>query len=297
MVTALRPRSIADRTLGAGIVVFFVCFCVTIVYPFWNIVLTSFSTPGSVNHLGFRVWMAEWTLRPYRYSLSAYGNIVVGYANSVLRVFAGTALTIAMTFLFAYPLSKRDLPGRSAITMYIVITMFFSGGLIPLYLLVRKLGLMDTRLSLILPLVANGFYIIIMRNFLMTIDAAYEESAMIDGAGYPTIATRIVLPLSKAVTATIALWTAVAHWNEWFFAMLFIDGRDKWVLQYILRRMLNDLQMVRRDMVAWDERVELLPTVAVRSAMTVLTIGPIILVYPFLQRFFIKGVFVGSLKG
>lgn len=120
---------------------------------------------------------------------------------------------------------------------------------------------------------------------------------MIDGAGYPTIATRIVLPLSKAVTATIALWTAVSHWNEWFHAMLFIDSRSKWVLQYILRRMLTDLQMVRRDMVAWDERVELLPTVAVRSAMTVLTIGPIILVYPFLQRFFIKGVFVGSLKG
>jgi putative aldouronate transport system permease protein len=156
---------------------------------------------------------------------------------------------------------------------------------------------MDSRLSLILPLVANGFYIIIMRNFLMTIDVAYEESAMIDGAGYPTIATRIVLPLSKAVTATIALWTAVSHWNEWFHAMLFIDSRSKWVLQYILRRMLTDLQMVRRDMVAWDERVELLPTVAVRSAMTVLTIGPIILVYPFLQRFFIKGVFVGSLKG
>ena len=293
----MRTGSVADRAVGAGIVVFFIILCVTIVYPFWNIVLTSFSTPGTVNHLGFRLWMAEWTLRPYRYSLSAYGNILVGYANTVFRVLAATALTIAVTFLFAYPLSKKDLPGRTAITLYIVITMFFSGGLIPLYLLVRRLGLMDTRLALILPMVANGFYIIIMRNFLMTIDAAYEESAMVDGAGYATIAARIVLPLSKAVTATIALWTAVAHWNEWFNALLFIDSRGKWVLQYILRRMLTDLQMVRRDMTAWDERVDLLPTVAVRSAMTVLTIGPIILVYPFLQRFFIKGVFVGSLKG
>ena len=260
-------------------------FCFTIVYPFWRVVLTSFAGPEELVHLGFKVWNDNWSTYAYQYSVSSYGNVRVGYLNSILRVVLGTVLTLACTMLMAYPLSKRDLPGRTLLTLYVVITLFFGGGLIPLYVLVRKLGLMDTRLALVLPVMANGFYIVIMRNFLMTLDLAYEEAALIDGANYLQVLVRIIVPLSAPVIAVVVLWASVQHWNEWH------------VLQFLLRRMLEDMSAVRLEMATFEEEVDLLPLPSVRAAVTVLTIGPIILLYPFIQRHMVKGIFIGSLKG
>ena len=290
-------RSAADRAFEIVIGVFFILFSLTILYPFWNIFLTSFSTPDTLNYLGFRLWMNEWSTRAYRFAVSEYGNALTGYANSILRVILGTTLTVIMTLLFAFPLSKRDLPGRTFITLYLIITMFFSGGIIPLYLLIRRLGLMDNRFALILPVMTNAFYVVIMRNFLMTIDEAYEESAMMDGAGYLQVLTRIIIPLSKPIIAVLILWSAVFHWNEWFHALLFIKSRGKWVIQFILRRMLAHIGLVMGEMEEFEVEIHMMPKEAVKAAVTVLTIGPIILVYPFIQKYFAKGVFVGSVKG
>ena len=214
----------------------------SILYPFWVTLITSFSTVDEVTTLGFKLWISEWSTGAYRFAFSTYGNAGVAYYNSIYRVVLGTSVAIVLTLLAAYPLAKRNLPGRNVLTIVLLITLFFAGGLVPNYLLIRRLGLIDTRWALILPLAVNGFYIIIARNFLMTIDPAYEDAALVDGAGYPQILARIMVPLSKPIIATLALWTAVAHWNAWFDALIYIRSERKIVLQTLLRRMIQQIQ-------------------------------------------------------
>ena len=297
------PRYLRRKT--AGDVVFDVCnylvlaaFSVTILYPYWYVLLLSLADAQNASGLGLRLWNSGWSLHSYEFALSKYGNVVRAYGNSIFRAAAGTALGLVFTLLAAYPLSKKNLPGRSVVTIYILITMFFSGGIVPEFLLVRNLGLFNTRWALILPRLAVGFYIIIARNFLMTIDDAYEESAFMDGANYFQVLVRIVMPLARPLLATIALWLAVLHWNEWFQAMIYTRDESKIVLQLLVRRMIQDLFFIDEAVRQFQSaREATLPSQSVRAAITVLTIGPIVLVYPFLQRHFIKGVFAGSLKG
>lgn len=299
-----RPRFLSRKTAGgvvfdAANLVFLSVFSATILYPFWSTLLLSFSPVDEATSMGFRIWVHHWTTTAYKFALSRYGNVSTGYVNSVLRTGIGTPLAVLATMLAAYPLSKRNLPGRTFLTLYVLITMFFTGGLIPTYLVIRSYGLIDNRLVLILPLAVSGFNVVIMRNFLMTIDRAYEDSAFIDGANYLQILMRIVMPLSKPVLATIALWVAVAHWNAWFDALIYINDERKLVLQLILRRMVQQMTFeqqaqLERFMVLEQEE---LPTEAVKAAVVMLTIGPIVLFYPFLQKYFVKGVLLGSLKG
>lgn len=273
--------------------------CLTIVYPFWTQVLLSFSDVDEATSLGLRLWIKEWHTGAYLFAFSGYGNVLVAYGNSIFRVVVGTALCVTFTILAAYPLSKRRLPGRTLLTVLVLITMFFSGGIIPQYLLMRYLGLIDTRWSLILPTLTTGFYVIITRNFMMTMDEALEEAAFMEGAHYGSILIRIIVPLSKPVIATVLLWAAVYHWNEWFHALIYINEESKVVLQLLLRRMLRDLQQAMSDSLldfALARAVKL-PTAAVQAAVVILTVGPIVLLYPFVQRHFVRGIFVGSLKG
>ena len=292
-------RSVGGVTFDLGNTLLMALFAFTILVPFWIMLVLSFTPNEWANDLGLKLWTREWSFATYRFSLSSYGDVVSAYGNSIFRTVAGTAAIVVATVAAAYPLSKKRLPGRTLMTVVILITLFFSGGFITLYLVVRGVGLLNSRWALILPSMANGFYILIMRNFLMTIDDAYEEAAFIDGANYLQILTRVMLPLSKPVLAVIALWAAVFHWNEWFHALLFLNDESKLVLQLILRRMMflltsDDLF----DMLDWaDQQGIILPTKAVRAAVMLLTIGPIVLAYPFLQRYFVKGIFVGGLKG
>ena len=298
------PRFLRRKTVGGVAfdtfnMLVLVLFCLTIIYPFWATLLLSFSDEREATSLGFHVWISHWTLTSYKFAFSRYGNVPTAYLNSIIRVVFGTLLTLAVTTLGGYPLSKRNLPYRNAFTAYFLITMFFSGGLIPSYLLIKSLGLIDRRLALILPGMASGYYIIIMRNFFMTLDAALEESAFMDGANYLQILVSIVLPLSKPVLATIALWTAVGHWNAWFDAMIYIRSESKVVLQLLLQRLIQMVQTATSTNVErWADLEDVeLPTEAVKAAIIVITIGPIVLFYPFLQKYFIKGIFLGSLKG
>ena len=292
-------RSIGGVAFDLGNTLLMALFAFTILVPFWIMLVLSFTPNEWANDLGLKLWTARWSLATYRFSLSSYGDVVSAYGNSIFRTVLGTAAIVVATVAAAYPLSKKRLPGRTFMTVVILITLFFSGGFITLYLVVRGVGLLNSRWALILPSMANPFYMLIMRNFLMTIDDAYEEAAFIDGANYLQILTRVMLPLSKPVLAVIALWAAVFHWNEWFHALLFLNDESKLVLQLILRRMMflltsDDLF----DMLDWaDQQGIILPTKAVRAAVMLLTIGPIVLAYPFLQRYFVKGIFVGGLKG
>ena len=296
----VRQRTAAEIAFDAFNYLLLGLFCLTVLYPFWTTLILSLSGPDSASSLGMRLWSEDFQFTAYRFAMSRYGKVTTAYGNSIARTGLGIALTVSLTVLAAYPLSKRNLPGRSFLTVTLLITMFFSGGLIPTYLLIRNLGMFDTIWALVLPNAVLAYYVIIMRNFHMTIDDAYEESAYIDGANYLQILLRIVVPLSKPVIAVITLWTAVLHWNSWFDALIYTRSESKIVLQVLLRRLLQEMQIfgIGNQMESFMElrQVEL-PSEAVKAAVTIMTIGPIVLVYPFIQRHFIKGILLGSLKG
>jgi len=280
-----------------ALIVMFSLFSLMVLYPFWQTFALSFSDAGGASTLGVHLWPDRWVGDAYRFVFS-YQNILVAYLNTIVRTAAGTALIVIFTLLAAYPLSKKDLPCRNYFTVFFLVAMFFSGGLIPNYLLIKNLGLLDNRLALILPGAVNVFSIIIMRNYLMTIDKGLEESALIDGAGYFKILTRIIIPLSKPVIATVALWAAVGHWNAWFDAMIYIRDPSKTVLQMVVREMMVALDLSQSQFGGGGgmSNANLLLS-NVRAATVMISIGPIILVYPFAQKYFIKGIMIGSLKG
>lgn len=295
---ALKRMGVGDRIFDTCNYLFLLLFSVTVIYPFWSQLLISFSGPGEAYSLGFRLWLSEWSTDAYAFAFTRYGNVGIAYRNSIARTVIGTVAVMAVSLLGAYPLSKKDLPGRNIMTLYLLITMFFGGGLIPTYLLIRGIGLLDDFWVLILPTMTSAFNIIIVRNFLMTIDKSLEESAFLDGASFYQILPKIILPLSKPVMAVIALWAAVQHWNAWFDALIYLPSKDKIVLQLLLRRMLQEVNYFQRALRNFEDITQVrLPSQSARAAVTILTIGPIILFYPFLQRYFVKGIFVGSLKG
>lgn len=279
------------------IYILFAVFSILVIYPFWDIFLTSFSNPITTTSLGLHLWIKEWQLDSYRFVLSDI-KVLYAYGNTIFRTTAGTSLAIIITLLCAYPLSKKNLPGRNFFTLYFLFVMFFGGGLIPTYLLIKNLGLIDNRMVLILPNLLNIYYMIIMRNYLMSMDKALEESAFIDGAGYITILFKIIVPLAKPVIATVVLWIAVGHWNSWFDALIYIRDEKKIVLQTLLRRMLQYASAESNALEEFnsEQNVKIVSN-TVRAAIIMITIGPIILLYPSLQKYFIKGIMVGSLKG
>lgn len=217
-----------------------------------------------------------------------------GFANTIIRVAASTLLASIVMSFAAYALSKKKLPARNAITLFIVFTMFFSGGIIPSYLLIKELGLLDNRLALILPNIADAFYLLIIRNYLMTLSVSLEESAMIDGAGYFAIFTKIITPIAKPILATVALWYAVWSWNYWFDSMLYISDVKKEVSQIVLRRILQACSDTLS--MGASAKVRPLPE-TLRAAAIVVTTLPILMVYPFIQKYFVTGITLGSIKG
>jgi len=276
---------------------FMIIFCITILYPFWNLLLLSFADIRTSSVLGFSLWNKYWTLDSYIY-IFQNDRVLNAYINTIFVTVATTVLTLIMTVLGAYPLSKRDLPGRDLITIFLLIPMFFSGGIIPYYLLIRGLGLYDNVLVLIIPAIFSTGNMIIMRNFLQAQDKSLEESAFIDGATYFDVLVHIVIPLMTPVLATIALWTAVGKWNSWFDAMIFTRGQRILVLQLLVRNMLTSPEVELRDVDAFNRlHNRRIWSNSMKAATIVITIGPIVATYPFLQRYFIKGIMIGSLKG
>jgi putative aldouronate transport system permease protein len=214
--------------------------------------------------------------------------------NTIFITVVGTAISMVLTTLGSYVLSKKYLPGRKTITLFVVFTMLFGGGLIPFYMTVRSLGMIDTIWALIFPSAISSYNMIIMRNFLMTIPASIEESAQIDGARHFRILLRIYLPLSLPVMATITLFYAVGYWNAVFNAIIFLNKQDNQPVQVILREVLIQ---ARSDLLQFEDFRLNAPVETVKMALIVVTVAPIIMIYPFLQKYFVKGVLVGSIKG
>lgn len=215
---------------------------------------------------------------------------------SIAVTIVGTAVSMLVTTSAAYALSKKGLPGRNAIFTYIIITMFFSGGLIPSYLVMKDLGFVDSYLVMILPLSLNTFFLILMKNYFLTIPESLEESAKIDGANDILIMFRIVIPIAAPIMATISLFYAVAFWNDWFFPMLFLQDPDKYPLQLLLRRIVIEQEMATRL-----DRVSVLfgrhyYRLSVQMATVAVATLPILLVYPFVQKYFARGIMIGAIK-
>jgi putative aldouronate transport system permease protein len=286
-------RSLGDRIFDNFNIFLMLALVLVTVYPFYYVLMASLSEPSQLlRHSGLLLW-------PQGFSLDAYARVFEdeylrrGYVNTLFYVTFGTALNLFMTCLGAYALAKSDLVGRTPISLFIIATMFFSGGMIPNYLLVQALGLLNNPLAVILPTAINTWNLLILRTAFMSIPASLEESARMDGANDLIILFRIYIPLSLPTLAVLVLFYAVAHWNAWFGALLYLNNEDLHPLQLVLRQIL--IASSTESLSAGGNDSEAL-TVTIKYAAIISSILPILAVYPFLQRYFVKGVLIGGVK-
>lgn len=266
------------------------------IYPFWEVIRISFSTPMEANRMGFTLWPRETTVSAY---ISVLQNkfVWIGYKNTLFRVIIGMAVQMTLMIFVAYPLSKKYFPNRNLWTMLIVFTMFFKGGLIPEYLLVRSLHLDNSIWALVLPRAIDTFSMLILRNYFMSLPDSLEESAKIDGAGQVTILIRIILPLCKPILMTVLLWGTVWHWNAWFDCLIYIRDGNKYVLQAVLRKIIIDSAPQFSEMSMTVGNSVQPSAEVIKCATIIVSTLPIMMFYPFVQKYFIQGIMVGSLKG
>lgn len=292
-----KPSEIIFDTIN---VILMVMLMVVTLYPFLHVVFSSFSSPEYViENTGIMLWPKGFNIQGYKYAF-AHPMLGKSYLNTILYAGAGTLLGIIIMSLSAYAFAKPSFPGKSFFLFIIVFTMFFGGGLIPSYLNIKRLGLLNTRLVMFLPGCISTWSIIMLRTNFQEIPDSLGESAYLDGANDFTILFRIILPLSKAILAVITLFSVVGYWNSWFPALIYLDDRSKYPLQMILREILiigemADLESHIADEVSSNKRAAM--GEVIKYATMVLTIGPIIILYPFLQKYFMKGVMIGSIKG
>ncbi len=278
-------------------IMFLLLVTIIIIVPIIFIINQSFMTTEGITKYGYVLIPRQLDFSTYRFLLQPKFNILTGFQVSIFVTLVGTFLNLIFTSTLAYGLSKKYLPYRTQITMYVFITMLFGGGLLPTYILVTSLGMRNSLWALIIPGLVSSWNMLIMRNFFMAIPESLEESARIDGANDATILTRIILPVSLPVIATIGLFYAVGHWNSWFPAAIYIRDPNKKPLQLILRDLVLihginlDASLYGRD------DIEVPPTESFKAAVIVVTTLPIIFVYPFIQKYFVKGVMIGSIKG
>ncbi|MDR0719710.1 MAG: carbohydrate ABC transporter permease [Treponema sp.] len=290
-------ESAGDKTIALVCYSAVFVFTAACVIPFMIALSASFSDELSVAKYGF-------SLFPRKVSLSAYkmlfktSQIYQSYGVSLFVTFFGTLLSLLVTVLIAYPLASGKLKYGNRINFFVYFTMLFNGGLIPTYMLIsRYLHLKDNLLALIIPVLINPWNMFLMRNFFMSVPSSLAESARIDGANEISILFRIILPVSVPSLAAIGLFYALGYWNNWFQAMLFIDRNHLQPLQMMIMKMLRNVEFMTQ--MAGQLRIQALdlPSSTIKMATAMVTIGPIVLLYPFLQRYFTSGIMVGAVKG
>lgn len=303
----LRNTSPGSKVFNVFLYVFLVLISFIFFYPVWQTFVVSFSHPEYVRSLGLKLWPPQWSLDSYAL-LFENSMLLVGLSNTLFRTVLGTSLMIVVTFLGGYVLTKKKMPFHGAMLVYIMIPMFFSGGLIPSYINVKNLGLMNNLWLFVISGATSTWYLLLTRNFIQTLPESLEESAMIDGAHPLRIVFRIIMPLCLPIIAVLALWGAVGHWNSWYDALLYAPQRAKMVLALVVRKIVieNDDTMITgaaassADLgvsgVMTGEGVLISPE-SLKAAAIFFSIAPIMALYPFLQKYFVKGILVGSVKG
>jgi len=286
----LNPPSAGVRAIKAVVIVLIV---ITMLYPLVYVIAMSFAAPEQAR---------AGVVFPTRYSLDAYraifngGTVVQGLQNSLFITVVGTLLSLAASSMLAWGLVRtRQVPGAKAVLIGVLATMFFSAGIIPNFMLIKYLGLLDSTWSLIVPGLISAFNMIVIRNFFQGLPEELIEAARIDGAGEWRIFLRIVLPLSKPVLAVMGLFYAVGYWNTYFNALLYVNDSEKWPIQVVLQQYVLAGVQIPGAIVSPDQPAP--PGVTLQMAVIVLATVPILIVYPFLQRYFTSGVLTGAIKG
>ena len=284
-------RTPGEWVLDIVKVVFLAFVVVVTVYPFWNIFIISINDATDAIRGGLY-------FLPRKLSLSSYAEILgrstflASIKVSVGRTLIGTPIAVLVTAMLAYPLSKAELYGGKAINKFIIFTMYFSGGMIPNYILMVSLGLRDTVASFILPGMISTYYVILMRSFFLTLPRELEEAGEIDGLDLWGVFWRIAIPLSKPIIATMTLFYVVQYWNDWFDAFLYLDTTTKWPVAYYLRQLISSASGTSADA---GDAMQIASNI--KSCAMVLTSAPIICIYPFIQKYFVQGTMVGAVKG
>lgn len=285
-------EDIVFNTISYTVITLLILVCL---YPIWYVACASITNPTIVAAAkGVLLWPRELTLDAYK-EVFKDAEIWSGYANTLLYTVVATALNVILTAMLAFALSHKDALLKKPLTLFVTFTMFFNGGMIPTYLVVRDLGLLDTRFAAILPGMVSVFNFIVMRTHFESIPDALEESAKLDGANYWTIFLRIILPVSGATLAVMVLFYGVTHWNSWFNEMLYMpNDRSLWPLALITREIIvaSSAAAVSDGGVMTQEKAD-----AIKYATIIVSTLPILCLYPFLQKYFVKGVMVGSVKG
>ncbi len=275
------------------IVVILSIWALLIILPVYNLVVVSLSTEIGVIRSKFALWPQPFDLTSFRWVFLS-GTIAYGFRNTLILLIIGVPYTMFLSTSLAYALSKK-LPGMSVVSFLMIATLYFGGGLIPFYMVIRNLGLVNSIFAMILPHGATVFYVIILRNFFQNVPRDIEESAYMDGASDILIYARIVLPISTPILVTIGLFVSVNYWNEWWHCLLFISEGKKQSLQFVLRSILIEVTMLTST-VPEEYDISQLYNHGVRAAVVVLTTAPVAALYPFLQKYFVRGLTSGALK-
>ncbi|WP_375165584.1 carbohydrate ABC transporter permease [Cellulomonas sp.] len=265
-------------------------------YPFLTVVAQSFSSEAAIRSGQVSFWPVGFNLNTYR-AVAENPLFWANYRNTVVYTVVGTLIAMALTTTYAYVLSKRHLRGRGLLIGFAVFTMFFNGGIVPNYVLISSLGMKNTLWAVVLPGAISIFNLLVMKSFFENLPGELEEAAQIDGLGWFGIFGRIVLPLSKAVIATMVLFYSVQYWNDWFTAFLYIDEQQRQPVTLFLRNLIAGASSAASEGAAAQSAATQSISVNIQAVTMVLTVLPILCVYPFVQRYFVSGVMLGSVKG
>ena len=275
-------------------------FALSCVIPFIVMLSASFTDEATILKTGYGLWPVVFSLTSYNYLLSSAGEILRAYAITFFITIVGTTVSLAINVLLAWPISRTTLRFRNFFNFYVVFTLLFNGGLVPTYLIYTQyLGIKNTIFALIVPnLLLNGFAVMLVRTYFTTsIPNELIESAKIDGAGEFLTFRKIVLPMSLPILATVGLLTALAFWNDWFNGLIYINKKELFSLQNVLNRILTDVQFLKSYNLGSISPGKPLPSETIRMALASIAVVPILCAYPFFQKYFVKGIALGALKG
>jgi putative aldouronate transport system permease protein len=291
----LPKSSVAFKGLSVGFLLVLSLFCLL---PFLLIFTGSVTDEQEIARVGFSLWPGKLSLASYDLLFRHPESIVRSYGVSILITAAGTSFGLLFTAMAAYVMGKQDFKYRNKLSFFFYFTTLFSGGMVSSYIfIIRYLHLKDSLLALILPMLINSFYLLIMRSFFTAVPVSVLESAKIDGASEYRIFFQIALPLVKSGLATIGLFIALDYWNDWYNAMLYLTTNSKYPLQYLLYNMLSTTEVMSRLSSLSHIQIQNMPSESLKMAMAVVATGPILLAYPFVQKYFVKGITVGAVKG
>lgn len=290
--------SMGSKIFSAVIAVFMICFVIITLYPVWNTVAVSFNEGTDAVRGGIYLWPRKFALKNYQ-TVLAMENLLTGAKITIARTVIGTASALVVNALLAYVVSRKRFMFKTQLSLFWVITMYVNGGMIPVFLLYRNLHLTGTFWVYVIPGMISAWNMLVIRTYMQGLPDSLEESAQLDGAGYMTIFFKIISPLCKPVYATVVLFVAVGQWNSWFDAMLYNRMKTEYTtLQYELMKLLSSVMQQSGSAAAASEAgaAATITPLTIRAAATVVTMLPIICLYPFLQRYFVTGLTIGGVK-